>query len=225
MRTMFRPGASMSQPPSSTTKLDTEAFFSKYKSLLTPEEFGRFHDLASKTRRSFGYRYYISSSDGKLDTDVVYKRIDTQRSRNADLSKMETILVEDVDVRCLVALDATYQLDPQFLLAYTSVGDKRSPDLEAAAGPADLAGKWYTAEISMLLEPPWFIEDSMMLKMFADMDKPWYRSLLARPDDTETEVAKPWWKEEIRTDNNSVGTKIRSKIACYCLTDKLRESR
>jgi hypothetical protein len=48
--------------------------------------------------------------------------------------------------------------------------------------------------------------------------------LPTRRHDTEPKGAKPWWKEAIRTEGGVAATKVRSKIACYRLTDKLRES-
>lgn len=226
MGTMFRPASFISLPPPELTQLDIEAFFSKYRSLVTPLEFEKIHELVVKTRPSRGNRYYISSSDGKLDFEhEIYARMDAQRSQDADLSKMEVIVVEDVDVRCLVALDAAYQLDPQFLLAYTGVGDKHSPDLEAVNDPTDMAVKWYVTEMSMLLEFPWQVEDSRIVEKFAKMEKPWYTTLLPSRHTAGTEATKPWWKEAVRTDCRLTITTVRSKIACYCLTDKLRESR
>jgi hypothetical protein len=225
MGTMFRPPFPTPPPPSDASKLDIEAFFNKYRSLLTPEGFARFHNLVSKTRPSRGHRYFISSFDGRLEFEHdCYARMDAQRSKEADLSKLEMILVEDVDVRCLVALDATYQLDPQFLLAYTGAGHRHSPDIEAVADPADVAGKWYTTEISMLLQFPWQVEDSRIVKRFASLEESWYKRLLKSRPDTEPDAAKPWWKEHVRTDSGMAITKISSKVACYCLTDKLRES-
>lgn len=211
-------------PPSKLTELNIEAFLNKYRSLVSPEEFVRFHNLASKTRPSRCYRCFISSKAGRLEYEYGHNALtNPQRSQDADLSKMEIILVEDVDVWLLVALEATYQLDPQFLLAYTGTGDKYSPDFEATTDPTDMAGKWYTTEISMSLEHQWEVEDSDMVKMLTYVGRPWYKSLHVRLDDTETEAAMPWWKEAIRTDGGLTRTTVRSKIACYCLTDKLRE--
>jgi hypothetical protein len=124
----------------------------------------------------------------------------------------------------LVSLDATYNLDPRFLLAYTIHGEKHSPNMEAVADPAGMAGKWYTTEISMFLESPWQIEDSRIAKKFASLEESWYRRLLNRRHDTQPQGKKPWWKEAIRTDGAPGVTILRSKIACYCLTEKLRES-
>ena len=128
--------------------------------------------MISKTSPIRGHRYFISSFNGRLEFEHdCYARMDAQRSKEADLSKLEIILVENVDVRCLVALDAAYQLDPQFLLAYTGAGDKHSSHIEAAADPANMAGKWYTTEISMLLQFLWQVEDSRIVKRFASLEE------------------------------------------------------
>jgi hypothetical protein len=113
--TMFRPASFTSLPPSVTTKPDIEAFFNKYRSLVTPEKFDDFRYLIDKARPSRGHRYFISSFGGmfRFKHDC-YASMDTQHSEHADLSKMEVILVEDVDVRFLATQDATYHLDAQF---------------------------------------------------------------------------------------------------------------
>lgn len=225
MRTMLRPTSFIPPPPSRATELDIEAFFNKYRSLLSPEEFGRFSDLVSKTRPSWGRRCFVSSSTGKLSYEYgSIARMDIRRSRAADLSKMEIIFVEDVDVRLLVALDTAYHLDPQFLLAYKGAGDKHSPDFETTSGPADMAGKWYITEISMLLEDPWHLEDSNNPSKIYTRVEPWFTNLFRRRHATGTDFVSPWWKEPVRTEVNFSHTKVSSKIACYCLTDKLRES-
>lgn len=148
-------------------------FCGPYRSLLTAEEFDNFFARLGKNRASRESRYYVSSVDGKLKVEHdCYDESHTHRSHDADLSKMEIMLVEDVDVRCLIALNATFPLDPQLMLAYTGVGDKHSPDLDAKVVRADMTRKWYVTEMSMLLEFPWQVEDSRIVKKFVTMDEP-----------------------------------------------------
>ena len=225
MGNLFRPAPVVPPPPSKSTKRDVEAFFDKYRSLLPSEEFDKFRDLVGRTRPGRTSRYFFTSSSGKLGYEYLPSvRTQAERSKNADLSKMEIVLVEDVDEACLVALDTVYQLDPEFLLAYTSMGDKHSRDFEATADPADMTGKWYVAEMAISVGYPWLTEESRFVKKYNTSNRPLYKTLLAGRHATERGALKPWWEEEIRTGNFLLSTKVRSKIACYCLTDKLRES-
>lgn len=217
--------AATALPPFNLAALNAEPFFDPYHSLLTVEEFEKFLTLVGQNRASRESRYYVSSGDGKLGCERGRNlRTHTQRSRDADLSKMEIMLVEDVDTRCLMALDANYHLDPQFVLAYADVGDKHSPDLDATADPTDMAGKWYVTEMSMSLDFPWQVGDSRAVKKFSTMDEPWYTNLFRGRHTAGTWLVNPWWGESVREEFDYANTKVRSKIACYCLTDKLRES-
>ena len=215
-------------PTSNSASVDSEPFFSKYRSLLTTEEFGNFHDLISKTRKCCVARYYISSSDGGLRHEeyYFYTYREVQRHREADLSKMEIILVEDLDLRYLMALDATHQLNPHFMLAYVGVGSARSPGFETLTVPANMTGKWYTTEISISLDFPWQLEGSDLRESLNTTDDPWYKALLLKLRDPrpDSESTSPWWEEVARSHDNFRPT-VRSKIACYCVSDKLRESR
>jgi hypothetical protein len=214
-------------PDDPSSDLDSELFFNKYRPLLPPDEFEQFRTLVGKIRASPVLRYYVRPGQSWLGLGSSYANgpMDPRRSEDADLSKMEVLIVQDVDVRRLLVLDDAYQLDPQFVLAYAGVGDKHSPEFDKMTDSAGMAGKWYVTEMSILLESPWETEDSMTVKRAAALELPWYKWLLAQRRAPEENPTHPWWKEAVRSEKPFINTTIRSKVACYCLTDKLRESR
>lgn len=168
------------QPPDSAD-LDSETFFNKYRSLLTPDEIDKFRALVGKTRASSTQRYYVRRDDPDCTHGFEMYwpdgPMDLQRSEEVDFSQMQVLLIEDVDVRRLLQLDSIYQLDPQLVLAYAGVGDKRSPGLDEGTVPGSMAGKWYTTEMSMLLKSPWETEDSQTVKNSAFLELPYYKAL------------------------------------------------
>jgi len=142
----FRTAKTPAPQPPDSANLDSETFFNKYRSLLTPDGFDKFRALVGKTRASHTQRYYVRRDvpDCRLGFKMYWpdRPMDLQRSEEVDLSKTQVLLIEDVDVRRLLQLEAAYQLDPQFVLAYAGVGDKRSPELDKVAISGSMTGKW-----------------------------------------------------------------------------------
>ena len=138
-----------------------------------------------------------------------------------------TLLIEDADIECILALDAEYGLDPQFIVSYvgrsyaldrwdTSFGHPTCPK------DASIVRNWYLTSGTT----------------FGPFSRRWHNpSRTARRgmpkffDRGEaTNGKRPWWGEACRQICHEEFREgehffVDSKIACYCLSDDLRKLR
>lgn len=200
-----------------------EDFFSKFRSHLPQQEFDDFREIISRERdynaqlfTKTGHQPFRNDFSTSYSVNDMLKTIDwLARSNVPDVQNV--LLIEDVDIRSLMYLSATYDLDPQFLLSY--VGFDAYPGFipESTFHKADtgVAGSWYTASGSTSAKSEWYQEPSNPPSRSA-----WNRAHnLLEPGKSPPNRA--WWQEAHRRH----ARRTASMIGCYCLTSTVRRSR
>jgi len=127
------------------------------------------------------------------------------------------LLIEDVDIRCILLLDAQFNLDPQFLLSYI---DSRSEFESYNIKPhGDEVHKPKVGNVG-----DWYRIDGHMCCYSSQTDatRPlaWQKTPKSSKSGMCSNENRPWCQEACRLDHYMV----RSVIACYCLSNNLRKS-
>jgi hypothetical protein len=199
---------------------DLEAFFEKYKSIVPPSEFDEFRSTLSRKRnfraRMYQHKYGIYD-EHVWEPSPLMVRLLRQRG---------TLLIEDADIECILALDAEYGLDPLFIVKY--VGDSQSSELDwhtsfghsSRRNDASMMGNWYITNGSTL---------GAFSRRWHDPSRTARRGISKFFDRGEaTNGKRPWWGEACRQIRDEEFPDVEqffvdSKIACYCLSDDLRK--
>jgi hypothetical protein len=201
-----------------------EDFFKKYQSLLSPSAFSEFRSVFSRVR-NFQARLWQCSDHNKSPFSIWSpSKVQDLKRQNRDV-----LLIQDVDIRCLLALDAEFNLDPTFILSYGK-GTMRSlnspvPRDECHQAKTGLAGSWYTTAGHINGNFLW-----MKGEWQPSANMSWQVDLGDQSCDRNLSANRPWWQEDCRQIrharlhgfNNQYFTSVS---ACYCLSDRLRESR
>jgi hypothetical protein len=124
-----------------------------------------------------------------------------------------TLLIEDADIECILALDVKFNLDPRFIVSYVDY-DQSSPPFEHKSYRADgcITGSWY-------------VNRGTTKAAFSVPPRAAQRSF---PKCGEVTNAKcPWWREACRQEDSSDGKDIcvTSKIAWYRLSGDISKLR
>lgn len=151
--------AAVAAAPEDCSTLDHGEFFRNYIPLLPPGDFREFHALLNKTRRCQARRYLNSHPESASFSSVVYindymSYLDEFRARTPD-SSLGTLILADLDISWFIALDAKFQLDPQFVIAYVAAGTKHNLELGGSAHSPNTTGRCYATEISISAGTLW----------------------------------------------------------------------
>jgi hypothetical protein len=221
--------------PLKNTERNLEDFFEQYRSIVKPRMFDKFcatlgrkrnfrASLMDGTRHRRGYQSSWKPSEAK------------DLREYASIEGLNILLIEDVDIDCIMALDSEFGLDSRFILHYMSRIHFSSNPLEELqtegvpngghgaheahfhrADPS-IAASWYVTACKM--------EGELALRSCDPSRTAWQSvsKFLDRGEAIDQEV--PWWAEDIRQFVGSVDgpLKILSKMACYCLSEDTRKS-
>ena len=202
-----------------------EGFFAKYRSLVIPSRFDRFRSTLGRERafRAFMYQdkaevdTYQRSWESKWEPWMV-KQLCVERGTS------RTLLIEDADIKCILALDEEFSLDPRFVVSYASYNRfsknvflvPRGSALRSHRAVTGMAGSWY-------------ISCSTTAALFSWRGNRPSRQRIPKFFDRgeATNEKRPWWREDCRqtVEDNEIYCEVESKIACYCLTDDIRKLR
>lgn len=183
-------------------------FFQKYKKLVPKHEWEAFCSLISR-ERDYQATLFSKIFDGYLRG--YWMGTGEQLDQHSD----DILLIEDLDISCILALDVQFDLDPQFILSYAGLkgpmefGHTTVPHRKSGLGTK---GSWYTISGSIDSYDSVQIDESSptVRRMIPGF---WKRG--------QTSNTKRPWCQEARRQKRTHG--ITSVIACYCLTDSLRE--
>jgi hypothetical protein len=210
-----------STPQSVTPNL--ESFFEKYRSIVRPSDFEKFRSTLGRERSFWGS---LLTEDHREAYE--YRRWKPSMAKQLRQRKRDILLIEDVDINCIMALDAEFSLDPQFILNYVGCGEFSSNYKEMHGqdqyegqfhrANVGMAGSWYVTRCKIQGEMPWRSCDPSRTA-WQNVPKFWDRG-------GATNAKRPWWSEACRQIGPvEPSTEIESKIACYCLSDSLRKLR
>jgi hypothetical protein len=200
-----------------------EDFFEKYKSKMEPSDFDKFRSTLGRERDFWG-----SLLTGDPRDVYEYRRWTPSMAKQLRQQKRDILLIEDADINCIMALDAEFSLDPQFILNYVGCGQfssnyKERHNQDQYGGQyhranMGMAGSWYVTCCKIQGEFPWRSCDPPRTA-WQSVPKFWDRG-------RATNAKRPWWSEACRQLGPvEPNTEIESKIACYCLSDNLRKLR
>lgn len=141
--------------------------------------------------------------------------------------KRDILVIEDVDIRCILALDAKFNLDPKFFLQYVGskglgapqqfLDDARWPDHGSHLADEGMAGSWCVTSGRINGDFPW--------QMYEPLLTAWQSALKVVNRDKVTNAKRPWWQGTCRQSDQGFEHQIRSTVACYCLSNELRKLR
>jgi hypothetical protein len=201
---------------------DQEKFFQKYKTMLSLSDLEKFRTLIGR-RRNYTARLVGNNFGGRITTPKPENPDSATRSgwTNAEWTHEHsgyeerydddyTLLIEDVDIRCLLALDAKFDLDPRFVISYAG------PHLRTHQAETSTAGSWFTSVGTIEQDCSRQIDDWLRLRRMKRESTP----TLSRRTKA-TSACRPWWQEDCRSYDRNFH---RTVIACYCLSDKIRKS-
>jgi len=184
--------------------LDQDDLLRKYQALLQPCDWEEFASVVTRERDSKGYLVRVERPQCQDWKPSMVGAMDR------DNHEVEILLVEEVDIGWLMALDAKFDLDPAFVLSYAGFpATGRSDDdyfmphddcRKVSSGKDGRTGSWY--------------------KMIGQMNGIWQHGEISP-------TKCPWYREQRRCRPSSVRSTCAGRssvIACYCLTDKLRKS-
>jgi hypothetical protein len=154
----------------------------------------------------------------------------TPSEKNAlKVHNRDVLLIEDVDIRCLLAIDAEFNLDPKFILSYTK-GTARgfqspAPRDECHQTETGSAGSWYTTADHITNDTE--MTPGRWLHLYKS---PWQRNPENQGRDKEPSAKLALWQESCKQIRpiSLLGSQIEfftSVSACYCLSDSLRKLR
>lgn len=215
--------ARMDVAPKEKAAPSHEEFFKKFKDIVLEEEFDGFRSTLGR-RREFQAAIWhrISGSfRSRLWTPTF--------TRYQDESKPAVLMIEDVDIRCIMSLDADFDIDPQFFANYAGYKHKtlmgrRSFLLDKYhQSDTGIAGSWYVMVGWTEGHYSWKKDDphSVPRDAWRKVSKPWKR-------DRSYGADRPWYDELHRnflSNNAQANQPFKTVIACYCLSDSLRKLR
>ena len=202
---------------------DTERFFRKYSRLMPPPEFNEFRSMIGRERK-FQAQLWRHLSDGFYGaSEWTPSSVHDLDTRNQDI-----LLIEDVDVRCVMALDTAFDLDPQFILSYA--GFRKAAEFRYIPTPVDnfhytgteYSRSWYTMVGKVEGGCSWRTDGSKALPR-----KEWQSDLKLWKHRGASGVNRPWCQEARRQGVPNQGSRnhsFTSIVACYSLSKTLRES-
>jgi hypothetical protein len=190
--------------------LHLEGFFAKYKNIVRPETFDEFRSILGRERN---FRAQFTSQTGYLSKAFLWK---PSMMRSLEGLQVGTLLIEDADIECILALDVKFNLDPRFIVSYVDY-DQPSPTFEHKSYRANgcMTGSWY-------------VNRGITKAAFSVPPRAAQRSFPKFFNRGEVTNAKcPWWREACRQKDSPDGKDIcvTSKIACYRLSNNLSKVR
>lgn len=187
------------------------------KASLGEREYDAVEEHITKPRRTIALEYQCHDIFETRSDHAAFRRL-CYPGNLPQPSKIGLLLIEDVDITWLSAVDGMFHLDPRFLLAYVSRQAENNifANESLRSGPPPPArGLWYTSDTRVHKKPSWGVV------------KPQRPVLLrCRPDGHNGRpVSCDWWEEPLRQEAWGDGLKFISRIGCYCLSEKARKSR
>jgi hypothetical protein len=208
---------------------DLEAFFENYKSIMPQSEFDEFRSTLSRKRNfralRFLYKYSEHGETTHFRESKWAPRVPGRTIRTSKNPWRGTLLIEDADIECILALDAEYGLDPRFIVRYVGHSHFGEPSSHTFIGhsscgnDAGMVGNWYVTS---------GITFGAFSRRWHDPSRTAQRGILRLFDRGEaTNRERPWWGEACRQHCplDAEQSFVESKIACYCLSDDLRKLR
>lgn len=205
---------------------DLEVFFEKYKSIVPQSEFDEFRSTLSRKRNFRALRFLDHCEDSEFLAAAFRVLKWTPRELDRTFPPWRgTLLIEDADIECILALDAEYGIDPLFIVRY--VGNSHSLKLwhtsfgdSSCRTNASMEGNWYiTSGIIPGASP----------RRWHDPSRTAQRGISKFFDRGEaTDGKRPWWGEACRRTCFEEFPDVKvffARIACYCLSDDLRKLR
>jgi hypothetical protein len=202
-------------------------FFQKYNDIVPSSELKEFRSLVGRERdfKAHLWQPYSASKERGLwtKTDDPWTPSRLQKLKDTDHG---VLVIEDVDIRCLDALDAVFGLDPAFLVRYVSSAERvRRPFSNQPDGyhqtETGMSGTWYITNAKAACNSSWPTNNSS-----PHLPTVLQRSYKLFKDDKTWKKDSPWWQEPCRrgrsleTDGKDA---IISVIACYCLSENFRK--
>ena len=190
--------------------LHLEGFFAKYKNMVRPETFGEFRSILGRERN------FRAQFTGRFQR-FLWKpsMMISFRELNAG-----TLLIEDADIECILALDAKFNLDPRFIVCYVNYYRFR----EQSNPPS----KHQSYRPDGCMTGSWYVNGGTTIAAFSVPPRAAQRSFPKFFNRGEVTNAKcPWWREACRQQGSTDGKDIcvTSKIACYRLSNDLSKLR
>jgi hypothetical protein len=95
---------------------DLEAFFGKYSGIVPQSELAEFRSLISREQNSKAERFRRCDVAAYGGSEWSPSKV-----HELDRDSISILLIEDVDVRWIMALDAEFDLDPHLILSYAGL--------------------------------------------------------------------------------------------------------
>lgn len=205
---------------SETVMPGREDFFDRYRSLLPQQEFNKFHEVVSRERHSKGFRFERAGLEPfRLDDYWSSESVNTMMEEVSQLDTdnvldvQNVFIIQDVDIRCLMGLSATYNLDPHFLVSYVALGEpSRWPKSTFHKATTGVAGSWYTTTGAT---SGFFTQDEETSNHSSRST--WNRACKLWGS-SKSPTSRAWWQEDHRRWSSCTV----SMTGCYCLTSTLR---
>jgi hypothetical protein len=199
---------------------DLESFYEKYKTMVQPARLDEFRSTLGRKRHPRAYMYEDKdcTNGGR---PWFFSPLSAKGLRQKERC---TLLVEDVDIEWISVLDAEFGLDPQFIVRYVGYSHFLDPSFPpfghaSCRNDAGMAGNWYINRGTTY---------GKFSRRWHDPSRTARRGVPKSFDRAEAiDEIRPWWGEACRQERfpDSEQFFVRSKIACYCLSDDLRKLR
>lgn len=189
-----------------------EEFFQKYRELVPKHDWEAFRSLISRERK---FQATLFRGLSRPYSGLSWR---FTMGEWLDPCSDSILLIEDVDIRCILALDDQFDFDPQFILSYAGLKGEHdhdplyTPNHESRKSSRGTKGSWYRIDGSA--------------GPYASLQTVDSRSPVRRMDSMfwkrgqTSKMERPWCQEACRQ-RCTYG--VQSVIACYCLSDSLRE--
>ena len=202
---------------------DHDKFLQKYSSILPPPEFEEFSSLISRERK-FQAQIWKEADGGLYEAS----ELTLSKIRDLEIGRDDILLIEDVDIRCVMALDAKFDLDPHFILNYA--GFQKVAEHQYAPTSVDelhfaetgTSGSWYTIVGKVQADCLRQTDDSP-----SHPRNDWQSALKLWKHRGASETDRPWCQELCRQGvptEDSLDHSSLSVVACYCLSKTRRKS-
>jgi hypothetical protein len=189
---------------------DHKRFFQKYNDIVPPSELKEFRSLVGRERdfKAHLWQPYSASKERGLwtKTDDPWTPSRLQKLKDTDHG---VLMIEDVEIRCLDALDAV-----------------RRPFSNQPDGyhqtETGMSGTWYMTNAKAACHSSWPTNNSS-----PHLPTVLQRSYKLFKGDKTRRKDSPWWQEPCRRGRSlekEGKDAIISVIACYCLSENLRKS-
>ena len=204
---------------------DHDKFLQKYSSILPPPEFEEFSSLISRERK-FQAQIWKEADGGLYEAS----ELTLSKIRDLEIGRDDILLIEDVDIRCVMALDAKFDLDPHFILNYA--GFQKVAEHQYATTSVDefhfagtgtgTSGSWYTIVGKFQADCLRQTDDSP-----SHPRNDWQNALKLWEHRGASETDRPRCQELRRQGvptEDSLDHSYLSVVACYCLSKTRRRS-